>query len=70
MHSSFKFSPVTFGLLVVFLPLVTTHLCFMLSVYQGSFDGCNPYWTDCTSISKARDPIREASRAMAQVVFG
>ena len=33
--------------------LLTIHLCFAVSVWQGIFEPCNPYWSDCESISRA-----------------
>ncbi|MDF1820254.1 MAG: hypothetical protein P1U64_01685 [Alcanivoracaceae bacterium] len=35
------------------LPLLTIHLCFVLSVAQGHIDPCFPYWEGCSSISRA-----------------
>ncbi len=33
--------------------LLTIHLSFLVSVSQGYIDGCSPYWSDCSSISRS-----------------
>ncbi len=33
--------------------LLTMHLSFFVSVWQGYIDWCNPYWADCVSISRS-----------------
>lgn len=33
------------------LPLLTTHLSYLLSAYHGHVEWCVPYWDSCTSIS-------------------
>lgn len=33
------------------LPLLTTHLSYLLSAWYGHVDWCVPYWDSCTSIS-------------------
>lgn len=35
-----------------FLPLVTMHVSWLLASWEGYIPWCNPYWADCTSISK------------------
>ena len=35
------------------LPMATIHVCFLVSLLEGHFDACNPYWMDCVSISKS-----------------
>ncbi|TQV82543.1 hypothetical protein FKG94_07360 [Exilibacterium tricleocarpae] len=35
------------------LPLLTMHLCFLVSAWQGHIDWCMPYWSHCVSISRA-----------------
>lgn len=34
------------------LSLLIIHLCWLIASSQGFIDWCNPYWADCTSISK------------------
>lgn len=48
-----KTSPIVLGYLAVALPLVTMHLSFLVSVWQGHIDWCMPYWANCVSISKS-----------------
>lgn len=35
------------------ISLLTIHLCFLISAWQGHIDWCNPYWADCVSISRS-----------------
>ena len=46
-------SPYVLGYTAAALPLVTMHLCFLVSAWQGYIDWCTPYWSDCVSISRA-----------------
>lgn len=39
------------GLLATLLPLVTIHLCLLISIAQGYLSFCNPYWVSCHSVS-------------------
>ena len=41
------------ALAAALLPVVTTHLCFLVSAWQGHIDWCLPYWEGCSSISRA-----------------
>ncbi len=40
------------GWLAALLPLITTHLSFALSLWEGQIPACFPYWADCVSISR------------------
>ncbi|MBY5993108.1 hypothetical protein [Ferrimonas balearica] len=44
-------APRRLGWLTVVLPLLTTHLCYLVSLWEGWIPPCNPYWSDCVSIS-------------------
>ena len=46
-------SPVPIAWLAALLPLVTIHLCFVVSAAEGHIDWCLPYWDGCSSISRA-----------------
>ena len=46
-------SPLPLGYATALLPLVTIHLCFVISILEGYIEPCLPYWIDCTSISKS-----------------
>ena len=39
------------ALLVALLPLLTTHVSYLVSAYYGAVEWCIPYWDSCTSIS-------------------
>ncbi len=39
------------ALFIALLPLLTIHLCWLIATYQGYLSPCNPYWSDCHSIS-------------------
>ena len=41
------------ALAAALLPVLTTHLCFLVSAGQGHIDWCFPYWEGCSSISRA-----------------
>ena len=41
------------GWAAALLPLVTIHVCFLVSVFEGHIDLCFPYWEGCSSISRA-----------------
>ncbi|GAA5194470.1 hypothetical protein GCM10025772_27490 [Ferrimonas gelatinilytica] len=41
----------TLGYVTALLPLLTTHLCWGLSILLGYIEPCNPYGVDCVSIS-------------------
>lgn len=43
--------PYTLALICVFLPLVSVHLTLTIGIGVGNLDLCNPYWSDCHSIS-------------------
>ncbi len=34
------------------IPLITIHVTFMVSVFEGYVEPCMPYWDSCTSISR------------------
>ena len=44
-------SPVALGYLTFAMPFLTFHLCWVISMMQGVFEPCLPYWADCVSIS-------------------
>ena len=44
-------SPSAFGYCAAALPLVTIHLCYLISLMQGHIPYCIPYWLDCVSVS-------------------
>lgn len=39
-------------LLVAALPALTMHMCLFASAFQGYVELCNPYWSDCVSVSR------------------
>jgi len=41
------------GAVTFWLPVITIHLSFVLSVIEGHIHVCLPYWLDCASISKS-----------------
>lgn len=41
------------GYSAAIIPLVTMHLSFLVSAWQGHIGWCTPYWSDCVSISKS-----------------
>lgn len=41
------------GVLAAVLPVLTTHVSFLVSAGQGHIDWCFPYWEGCSSISRA-----------------
>ena len=45
--------PKTTAWIVCLIPLLTVHLCWLWSSLVGSIPFCFPYWTGCTSISRA-----------------
>ncbi|MBY6187243.1 hypothetical protein KUV89_11495 [Marinobacter hydrocarbonoclasticus] len=47
-----KHHPLLLCWLAALLPLVTTHLSYGVSLWEGVIPGCVPYWADCVSISR------------------
>ncbi len=46
------------GLFTGLLPLITIHITYLVSAWQGHVDWCIPYWDACTSVSATgRDGI-------------
>ncbi|WP_018981867.1 hypothetical protein [Salinimonas chungwhensis] len=43
--------PYRIAQLCVFLPLVTVHITLTIGIAMGNLTACNPYWSDCHSIS-------------------
>lgn len=52
-HSANTVSPLPVAWLAALLPLVTIHVCFLVSASEGYIDWCLPYWEGCSSISRA-----------------
>lgn len=51
MNQALRCSHLAYGTAATIL--LTLHLCFLTSVSQGYIDVCNPYWIDCSSISRS-----------------
>lgn len=45
--------PVHTAWLVFLIPLLTVHACWLWSSLTGAIEWCLPYWSGCTSISRA-----------------
>lgn len=45
-------SPLPLGYVAVFLPAITFHLCYLISLMEGHINFCIPYWADCVSVSR------------------
>lgn len=50
---AYRLSPMPVGWAAALLPLLTIHVCFVISVAQGHIEPCFPYWEGCSSISRA-----------------